>query len=220
MCCNGGMSCALPTLGVTPHLVAVSKPAGLPSVPGRAAGLEDCVWHRVRDQFADALVVHRLDMATSGVMLFARGLPAQRALSRAFESRQVRKRYVAQVHGHPAEDSGTIDLPLAADWPQRPRQRVDLQAGKAAVTHWRVVARDAKQARSTLELEPVTGRSHQLRVHLLALGNPIVGDQLYGVDDAAERLHLHASWIEVPDPAADGPAAARVSFASEVPSWS
>jgi tRNA pseudouridine32 synthase / 23S rRNA pseudouridine746 synthase len=184
------------------HLVVVNKPAGLLAVPGRGADKQDCAWSRVQMDWPDALVVHRLDMATSGLLVFARGLPAQRALNRAFAQRAVYKCYVAVVDGAPEQDDGCIDLPLAADWPNRPRQQVDLAHGKRALTHWRVLDR-AADGRTRLTLEPVTGRSHQLRVHAAAMGWPIVGDALYGRPTAAAdapRLLLHATALTVPHP--------------------
>lgn len=181
-------------------LVVVVKPEGLLSVPGRGAGKQDCAWSRVRSRFADALVVHRLDQATSGLMVFARGASAQRALSMAFEGRRVAKRYVALVDGGPADERGEIDLPLAADWPLRPRQKVDPQHGKPSSTRWRVLAREPG-GRTRVEFEPLTGRSHQLRVHAAAMGWPIVGDALYGSGEADRgRLMLHASDLVVPHP--------------------
>jgi tRNA pseudouridine32 synthase / 23S rRNA pseudouridine746 synthase len=147
----------------------------------------------VLERWPDARVVHRLDMSTSGLMLFARGAAAQRALGRAFEAREVHKRYLAVVAGLVAADSGSIDAPLAADWPRRPRQRVDHASGRAALTHWRVIERDSIASTTRLALEPVTGRSHQLRVHLLHIGHPIVGDALYAPEHAAPRPVAHAA---------------------------
>lgn len=184
-----------------PQFVVADKPAGLPTVPGRPVELHDCLWHRVREQVPDALVVHRLDMPTSGVVLFARGIDAQRALSTAFATRQVAKRYVAVVQGRIDADSGEIDLPLAADWPNRPRQQVDAERGKPSLTRWRVLQRGATTTR--VALEPLTGRSHQLRVHLAAIGHPILGDALYGdavVQAAAPRLLLHAQGLAFAHP--------------------
>ena len=181
-------------------LIVVDKPAGLLAVPGRGEERQDCVAARVQAQFADARIVHRLDQATSGLMLLARGATAQRALSAAFEMRRVGKRYVAVVAGLVAEDQGCIDLPLAADWPNRPRQQVEPERGKASLTRWRVLHRDAVQGTTRLELEPVTGRSHQLRVHLLAIGHAIVGDALYAPTLAAPRLMLHASALTIAHP--------------------
>ena len=183
-------------------LVAVDKPAGELSVPGRGDDKQHCTWARVRPRWPDALVVHRLDQPTSGLMLFARGLDVQRRLSRAFANRRVVKRYVAIVHGLLSEDSGRIAWPLAADWPQRPRQRIDHHAGKPAITDWRVLHRDAARQRTRLLLLPLTGRTHQLRVHLAATGHAIVGDALYGTppDLAEPRLLLHASELQLAHP--------------------
>jgi tRNA pseudouridine32 synthase / 23S rRNA pseudouridine746 synthase len=180
-------------------LLAVDKPAGLLAVPGRDE--PDCVAARVQATVHDALVVHRLDQATSGVMVFGRGAAAQRALSIAFAERRVAKRYEAIVHGLVVDDSGQIELPLAADWPNRPRQQVDHQRGKPSLTRWRVLSRDAEADTTRLQLEPVTGRSHQLRVHLAAIGHAIVGDELYGPQTvAAPRLLLHACALSLPHP--------------------
>jgi len=195
-------------------LVVVDKPPGLPSVPGREPGLQDCVATRVQALFPEARVVHRLDMDTSGLMVMGLGLQAQRALSAAFEQRRTDKRYEALVLGCPAQASGSIDLPLRADWPRRPRQIVDLEAGRAALTHWAVRWRGDGMAR--LALQPVTGRSHQLRVHLAAIGHPIVGDPLYGSVDAVgapHRMCLHATALSLPHPQ-DG---LRVHFESAAP---
>lgn len=182
-------------------LVVIDKPAGLLAVPGRGSDKADCAVVRVQRRFPDALVVHRLDMSTSGLLAFARGIEAQRVLSRAFETRAVDKRYVALVHGELPHESGEIDLPLAADWPNRPRQVVDRLRGRPSLTRWRVLAREP--GRTRVALEPVTGRSHQLRVHLLALGHPIVGDALYAPADVqamAPRLLLHACRLALPHP--------------------
>jgi tRNA pseudouridine32 synthase/23S rRNA pseudouridine746 synthase len=182
-------------------LIAVEKAAGELSVPGRGADKQRCTWTRVRARWPDALVVHRLDQATSGLMLFARGLAMQRRLSRDFAERRVVKRYVAVVHGLVRDDSGRIGWPLAADWPQRPRQRIDHQAGKPAITDWHVLQRDAALERTRLLLQPLTGRTHQLRVHLAALGHAIVGDVLYPTPhDTAPRLLLHASALLLTHP--------------------
>ncbi|HMQ71975.1 MAG TPA: RluA family pseudouridine synthase [Rubrivivax sp.] len=192
------------------HLIAVDKPAGLLAVPGRTE--PDCLAARVQAVWADARVVHRLDMATSGLMLFARGAAAQRRLGDAFAARLVHKGYVAIVGGLVDADVGEIDLPLAADWPRRPLQRVDHERGRPSLTRWRVLARDAAGGRTRLRLEPVSGRSHQLRVHLQAIRHPIVGDTLYGGAPAA-RLMLHAAELIVPHPA-DG---RRLPLASAPP---
>ena len=188
-------------------LIVVNKPAGLLAVPGRGADKQDCVASRVQAEFPDALVVHRLDMATSGLLLFARGAEMQRCLSRMFRERAVQKRYVAVVAGRLEPLSGEIDLPLAGDWPNRPRQKVDHESGKPSLTRYLVLEHNPSIHRpacgtqgerdvniTRVELEPVTGRTHQLRVHLAAIGHPVLGDALYGKKDngSAERLLLHA----------------------------
>jgi tRNA pseudouridine32 synthase/23S rRNA pseudouridine746 synthase len=182
-------------------LVVVDKPAGLLSVPGRGPHLQDCAAARVQARFADALIVHRLDMATSGLLLFARGPEVQRVLSRAFAQREVHKRYVAVVAGPMHGERGEIDLPLIADWPNRPLQKVDREHGKPSLTRWRALGIEGERTR--LELEPVTGRAHQLRVHLQAIGHPIVGDALYApaeVRAGAARLLLHAAALRFAHP--------------------
>jgi len=181
-------------------LIALNKPAGLLSVPGRGADKLDCLATRAQAVWPDALVVHRLDMATSGLMLMARGAEMQRALSRAFAERAVAKQYVAVVHGCLSPPQGSIDLPLSADWPNRPRQQVDKTHGKPSLTHYRVLAHDAAADTTRVVLEPVTGRSHQLRVHLQALGHPIVGDALYGTPAPHGRLLLHAMRLALRHP--------------------
>ena len=181
-------------LYIDAQMLVLDKPPGLLSVPGRTE--PDCLATRAQALWPDARVVHRLDQATSGVWVMARGLAAQRALSLAFEQRRVHKTYVAVVEGEVAGESGSINLPLRVDWPNRPRQIVDPQQGKPALTHWRVLERGHGTTR--LQLEPVTGRSHQLRVHLQALGHPIVGDDLYGMP--GPRLLLHAQALQLPHP--------------------
>ena len=188
-------------LHVDEGLVVIDKPAGLLAVPGRGEDRRDSAWLHTRALYGDALVVHRLDMSTAGLMAFGRGAAAQRALSMAFERRTVEKRYVAIVAGNVEAEQGEIDLPLVVDWPNRPLQHVDHTTGKPSLTRWRVLERSAQRTR--LELEPVTGRSHQLRVHLLAIGHPIVGDPLYAppaARDAAPRLLLHACRLTLPHP--------------------
>lgn len=164
---------------VEAHLIAVDKPAGWLSVPGRGAARVDHLAARVQARHAGALVVHRLDQATSGLNLFARGPAMQRALSRQFAQRQVSKRYEALASGLVTDDAVSIDAPLAPDWPRRPRQRAEVEDGRPSLTRYRVLGRDTAAGTTRLSLEPVTGRSHQLRVHLLHLGHPLVGDAIY-----------------------------------------
>jgi len=187
-------------------LLVLNKPSGLLSVPGRGEDKQDCLSTRVQAQFLDALVVHRLDMATSGLLLMARGLSAQKKLNAAFENRQVEKRYVACVAGVLPIGAHwqTIDLPILVDWPNRPLRTIHPE-GQPSVTRWRCIAKEilAGNETSRLELEPLTGRSHQLRVHLQALGHPIAGDSLYAppeVQALATRLLLHASSLSLPHP--------------------
>lgn len=170
---------------VDDDLVVAVKPAGLLSVPGRGADRADCMASRVQARFTDALIVHRLDMATSGLLVFGRGPEMQRRLSMAFAGRDVRKRYEAVVRGLVSPQQGEIDLPLITDWPRRPRQMVCFERGKPSLTRFEVIDRDEARGTTRVSLEPVTGRSHQLRVHLMALGHPIVGDPLYGPEAAS-----------------------------------
>ena len=232
------MDGSLEIIHLDDSLLVANKPAGLLAVPGRGEGKQDCLSARVQREFPDALVVHRLDMATSGLVLFARGAEMQRGLSRLFEQRLVSKRYVAVVAGRLAQETGEVNLPLICDWPNRPLQKVDHEQGKPSLTRYRVLGygdavrpdpstslrtKDNVEGRKTavsvdkplidrpsvhgstgsprteggcdttrLELEPVTGRSHQLRVHLAAIGHPILGDALYGDAASAPRLLLHA----------------------------
>lgn len=182
-------------------MVVVNKPAGLLTVPGRGDDRQDCLASRVQQRFADALIVHRLDMATSGLLVMGRGAAMQRALSMAFERRQAGKRYEAVVHGVMVLDAGEIALPLITDWPNRPRQMVCFERGKPSLTRYTVLSRDEAAQRTRVSLEPVTGRSHQLRVHLLALGHPIVGDELYApLAHGAPRMLLHAAELSLPHP--------------------
>lgn len=197
-----------------PSMVAIDKPSGLLSVPGRGAERSDCAWSRVLAHAApDALVVHRLDMDTSGLLVFGRGATAQRALSAAFADRATHKTYVALVAGHVKDETGEIDLPLTCDWPARPKQKVDLVSGKPSLTRWQVAARglDAEGRPWTrMELTPVTGRSHQLRVHMASLGHPILGDELYATSpwrEASPRLMLHAQSLKLPHPSTGEPLA-------------
>lgn len=185
-------------------LIVAVKPAGRLAVPGRGADKQHCLLTQLQEKFPDALVVHRLDMATSGLMLFARSLAAQRNLSAAFAQRQVHKRYEALVSGDVVGDEGACDLPLIADWPNRPLQKVDAEHGKPSLTQWRVLGREGALTR--LALAPLTGRSHQLRVHCAASGFAIVGDALYG-GAPAPRLMLHATHLAFTHPVQGHPLA-------------
>lgn len=182
------------------EVLVVGKPHGLLSVPGKGAHLADCLLTRVQAVFPQALLVHRLDRDTSGVMVFALTPHAQRHLGLQFEKRQVRKTYVARVWGRVAEKTGTIDLPLIVDWPNRPRQMVDHENGKPAVTEWRV--QRATDDETRLRLFPKTGRSHQLRVHCMAIGHPILGDPFYAEGPARDfpRLMLHSESLRFRHP--------------------
>ena len=182
------------------ELLFVNKPAGLLSVPGKGPGLVDCLIERLRGAFPQVLLVHRLDRDTSGVMVFALTPHAQRHLGLQFERRHARKEYVALVEGQVAGNSGQVDLPLTVDWPNRPRQMVCHDTGRAAQTDWKVLRRAEDHSR--MRLMPRTGRSHQLRVHMLALGHPILGDRLYaeGAARAHSRLMLHARNLRLRHP--------------------
>ena len=216
-------------------LLVFDKPAGLLCVPGRGADKQDCLSARAQALYADALVVHRLDMATSGLVVMARSPGHQRSLGAAFAARQVHKRYVAVVAGlmptpqheprqHDVADPGwhTISLPLMPDWPRRPMQKVDPEHGKPSVTRWRLAPLEgtglaiADANTTRVELEPVTGRTHQLRVHLAALGHPILGDALYAPEAVAHcvpRLMLHAASLQFFHPASG----AAMAFESHSP---
>lgn len=182
------------------HMLVAEKPAGLLSVPGRLPEHKDCLITRLQIVYPDALTVHRLDMATSGLMVFARGAEAHRTLSKAFANRQVDKRYIAVVAGELSAD-GEVDLPLIRDWPNRPRQMVDHATGKPSLTRYRIVERGEVTTR--VELEPVTGRTHQLRVHMMAIDHPILGDDFYAppeIEALSPRLLLHAERLSLPHP--------------------
>jgi tRNA pseudouridine32 synthase / 23S rRNA pseudouridine746 synthase len=185
-------------------LLVLVKPAGLLSVLGRGdAGLNNLTSH-LQVKFADALAVHRLDMGTSGLMVFARGAQVHRSLSMAFAGRHVQKRYVAVVEGVMLEHSGSVDAPLAADWPRRPLQMVDAVNGKPSLSHWQVLRRDADCTR--VALTPITGRSHQLRVHMQFIGHSVRGDELYAPHPLrANRLLLHAAELAFAHPVTGAP---------------
>ena len=182
------------------EILVVNKPAGLLSVPGKGPHLADCLIARVQEAFPNALLVHRLDRDTSGVMVFALSPHAQRHLGLQFEKRQMKKTYVARVWGMLEPKAGTVDLPLIVDWPNRPLQKVCHETGKPALTDWRVLRHVKGETR--VRLAPKTGRSHQLRVHMLALGHPILGDPLYASGAAADhpRLMLHSEELRLRHP--------------------
>lgn len=207
----------LPVLHLSRQLIILDKPSGLLTVPGRGSEKSDCLLTRVQAKFPDAMIVHRLDMATSGIVVMGRGAHYQRALSILFQERQVMKRYQALVDGQwTGSDAGEIDQPLIADWPNRPKQKIDALIGRPSLTRYRVIGTDTARNATRIELLPVTGRSHQLRVHMEAAGHPILGDDLYGTEISrakAERLMLHACFIGFPHPDTGVP----ISVSSPVP---
>jgi tRNA pseudouridine32 synthase/23S rRNA pseudouridine746 synthase len=179
------------------HLLVVNKPAGLLSVPGKGADKQDCMVSRCALEFGDIHIAHRLDMSTSGIITFARNKDAVRAMNKLFASREVSKTYIAVVDGIMENDSGEINAPLMVDWPNRPRQKVDAE-GKPSCTMYQVVSRDNTTQTTRVQLTPITGRSHQLRVHLMSIGHAILGDEFYAPDAAfhkADRLLLHAAKL-------------------------
>lgn len=183
------------------YILVLDKPSGLLSVPGKLEGRQDCLVSRLQAERWDALLVHRLDCDTSGVMIFARTKTAQGFLGQEFEKRRAKKTYIARVSGEIAGDAGHIDLPLCADWPNRPRQMVCHEQGRPAQTDWKVIGRAPGETR--VELSPLTGRSHQLRVHMLELGHAILGDRIYATGPALEdhpRLMLHAATLALHHP--------------------
>jgi len=193
----------LDILYIDDDLLLINKPSGLLSVPGRGDDKQDCLINRVKTEYSDALIVHRLDMDTSGLMVIARNKICHRMLGDLFQQRQVKKKYIAVVEGIIKSDKGEINLPLITDWPNRPRQKVDMVNGKPSSTHYQVIEKDIENNQSTVELRPVTGRSHQLRVHMQSLGHPILGDRLYADKSAKKkslRLFLHSSFIEFTHP--------------------
>jgi len=187
-------------------IVILNKASGILSVPGRLPEHQDCLQNRVQAVLPTATIVHRLDMATSGLMIMALNKPAHVAISRQFEQRKTQKSYLARVWGAVEQANGTVDLPLICDWPNRPKQKVDHENGKQSLTHYQVISEDItnsstiSETSTLLELTPVTGRSHQLRVHMLALGHPILGDRLYAHPQAlamSSRLQLHAAKLSL-----------------------
>lgn len=185
-------------------LLAFHKPSGLLSVPGKDPAHRDCLELRAKAQYPEALLVHRLDMDTSGVFLMARNKHVQGNLGKQFERRKVQKTYLALVDGLPEDQEGLIDLPLICDWPNRPRQKVCHEQGRPSQTHWHVLqTQTSYQSATLLALRPITGRSHQLRVHCMAIGHPILGDRFYApknVLEQSERLMLHASTLQIHNP--------------------
>jgi tRNA pseudouridine32 synthase / 23S rRNA pseudouridine746 synthase len=194
-------------------LLVFNKPSGLLSVPGKGPEKADCLRTRVQQVYPEALTVHRLDMSTSGILLMARSAELHRAMSIAFQDREVEKRYIAVVDGHIREEGvllgddpttwQLIDLPIATDWINRPLQKIDVSEGKPSQTRYRVLGYDAETSSTRVELAPVTGRTHQLRVHLQSLGHPILGDHLYASPEIlakSTRLLLHASELHLSHP--------------------
>lgn len=182
-------------------LVVFNKPSGLLTVPGKAPEHKDSLEYRARLVWPGVRIVHRLDMATSGIVVMALTADSQRDLNRQFQLRQTQKHYIARVAGQVKAEQGSIDLPLICDWPNRPKQKVCYQYGKASLTHYKLLQRDSNSCR--LKLVPVTGRSHQLRVHLQWLGHAILGDKFYADDtgrSAASRLQLHAEQLTLQHP--------------------
>ena len=200
---------------VTPYLnilyqdedfIVLNKPSGLLSVPGKAPHHKDSLQLRVQRVFPSATIVHRLDMATSGILVMALNKASHVAISKQFELRQTSKSYLARVYGQVEQQEGKVDLPLICDWPNRPKQMVDHERGKKALTHWQVLSRSEEE--TLMKLTPVTGRSHQLRVHMLSLGHPILGDRLYAHPKAlakADRLQLHAEQLGFTHPVSQEP---------------
>lgn len=200
-------------------IVVLNKASGILSVPGRLPEHQDCLQNRVQRVLPTATIVHRLDMATSGIMIMALNKPAHVAISRQFEQRKTQKSYLARVFGHIKDQEGSVDFPLICDWPNRPKQMVDHENGKKALTHYRVISRsedNSEEASTLVELTPVTGRSHQLRVHMLAIGHPILGDKLYAPTDALSmrnRLQLHALNLSLFHPVTEQ----AINFSAECP---
>lgn len=199
--------------------IVINKASGILSVPGRLPEHQDCLQNRIQRVLPTATIVHRLDMATSGIMLMALNKAAHVAISRQFEQRKTQKSYIARVFGKVEAIEGSVDLPLICDWPNRPKQMVDHDNGKASLTHYRVLSysnEPSEQVTTLVELTPVTGRSHQLRVHMLALGHPILGDRLYAHEQALAlraRLQLHAKDLTFYHPATNE----HVSFSATCP---
>lgn len=204
----------LDILHLDDDIIVLNKPEGLLSVPGRLAEHKDCLETRVQAQYPRATTVHRLDGDTSGIMVMALNIEAHRHISKQFEIKTTQKTYIAIVDGIVEADSGSIDLPLLCDWPNRPLQKVNHEDGRKALTHWRVL--DHLDDATRLELTPVTGRSHQLRVHCLSMGHPIVGDRFYATQDGirkSNRMCLHAHLLTMRHPKTEN----EMTFCSDVP---
>jgi tRNA pseudouridine32 synthase / 23S rRNA pseudouridine746 synthase len=195
------------------HIIVVDKPANMLSVPGKTPEKQDCLIHRVQQRFPEARIVHRLDFSTSGLMVIARNPESHRELSRQFQDRETKKTYIAKVYGHPEKESGEVNVSLRCDLERRPLQIIDHKYGKAAQTFWQILERHENSC--SMELIPVTGRTHQLRVHMQALGHPILGDELYGHEAAsalADRLFLHARKLTITHPTDNN----RLTFLSAI----
>ncbi len=193
------------------YLIIVEKPANMLTVPGKTPDKQDCLIHRVRKRFPEARIVHRLDFSTSGLIVLAQNHESHRNLNRQFENRETEKTYVAKVYGQPEETTGEVNLPLRCDWERRPLQIIDYQMGKRAQTFWRIIERLENSC--LVELIPVTGRTHQLRVHMQAMDHPILGDELYAHKTAysmANRLCLHAKELTITHPTENN----RLTFSS------
>lgn len=193
----------LDILHLDEHLLIANKPSGLLTVPGKGPENQDCLYRRAVEFNPNARIAHRLDQATSGIVMFPLSYPCLKQLTYQFERREIHKRYIAVVDGLVETDHGEVTLPLICDWPNRPKQKVCFAQGKSAHTRFKVLARDQIQQSTRLELEPVSGRTHQLRVHMLSIGHPILGDRLYAPEAAlnkAPRLLLHAQelWLDHP----------------------
>ena len=185
------------------YLIIINKPSGLLSVPGRGEDKHDCLISRIQTEYSDALIVHRLDMSTSGLMVIARGKELERSLSILFQNRKVNKKYIAIVDGKVKPDHGEINFPLITDWPNRPKQKIDFTSGKSSQTQYSALSYDEENNTSRIELTPLTGRTHQLRLHMQAIEHAILGDELYANKNAVEkapRLLLHARYLSFKHP--------------------
>lgn len=204
----------LPIVYKDNDLVVLNKSSGLLTVPGRLSEHKDCLQNRVARVLPTATVVHRLDMATSGIIIMALNKPTHVAISQQFEKRKTEKKYIARVYGHVKQKEDSVDQPLICDWPNRPKQMIDHERGKPSLTHYKVLS--YAENSTLVELTPITGRSHQLRVHMLSIGHPILGDRLYAHDKAlamATRLNLHAQMLSIYHPVTNE----KITFTAECP---